>query len=132
MKILITGDTYAVKTDIKEKDFLAVCDSEKKYIIEDASGKQCYCFIYDVCGKYANALGGNIGMFGMVFNNVSDDGYLMVTESIAPNIEDKKEYIALMMAKADRPYKQACEEIQNKAEELWTQKNNIFDCIELL
>lgn len=123
-KILITGDSYTMKSNITKRDFDIVRKNRRDLLFVKENGEAVFCV----------NMGHDAGIspYGCTFNSVSDDGYLMMTEHIPVSVEDKKEYVAAKIAVAQANFKIIEDQIRAGAQEIGTAMNAIKEKIEVL
>ena len=124
MKILITGDSYTMKSNITERDFDIVKRNRGDLLFVKEDGDPVFCV----------NMGHDAGIspYGCTFNGVSDDGRLIMTERIPVGVEDKKEYVAAKIAMGQANLEIIERQIRDGAHEIAEAMNAIKDKIEVL
>lgn len=124
MKILITGDTFTIKSGITKRDYDAV--PVETYVLKSEEGSPIFAVAYEA--EHA----GEISPYGIIFNGVAADDCLLVTRPIPADVEDKKDYVAARVATMKSNLHAVEKQIEEVVGSLRRQKEDIKATIEVL
>lgn len=131
MKILVTGNSYVVKTDILFDDFILA----KKYDVGacEVCEEEKLSYGIDFCDRRF----GSLSRYGAEFNAISDDGKLILTQEIdedelAESGIDKKTVIARKLLKMKEFLPIITQQIKDSAAKVKSNLDSVKNDIEIL